>query len=169
MSINDMKLQMSETTSFHLVSSRSNLPGTHAIQHITTTTQAYNCHNKATPPRVAPKPQRPHNSHHHHQQHHNNHQATSSKEQVTPDEIIRVTRSITSATVRAVAAGHSGQQNDVIAAANMGRKAVNDLLKACEEGASGLDDASSKERLFTAGRSCALAFQKLLSMINQVL
>ena len=36
------------------------------------------------------------------------------------------------ATGKAVAAGTSGKQEDVIAAANMGRKAIADLLKACK-------------------------------------
>jgi talin len=35
------------------------------------------------------------------------------------------------ATVKAVAAGNSGRQEDIIAAANMGRKAVSDLLRGC--------------------------------------
>ena len=51
---------------------------------------------------------------------------------VTPDEIIRITRPITTATAKAVAAGNSGRQEDIIAAANIGRKAVADILKACK-------------------------------------
>ncbi len=49
-----------------------------------------------------------------------------------PEELIRATKPITVATGKAVAAGNSGKQEDVIVAANMGRKAVADLLKACK-------------------------------------
>ena len=126
--------------------------------------QAYNnektsASNKVTPPKVAPKPRVSRGS--------TGYQVKMDS-QVTPEEIIRVTRSITSATVKAVAAGHSGQQSDVIAAANMGRKAINDLLKVCKGGPTGMQDHSVKDKLFSAGRSCATAFQQLLSMINQV-
>ena len=51
---------------------------------------------------------------------------------MTPEELIRHTKPITIATGKAVAAGNSGKQEDVIVAANMGRKAVFDLLKACK-------------------------------------
>ena len=50
---------------------------------------------------------------------------------ITPDELMRCAKPITVATAKAVAAGNSGRQDDVIAAANMGRKAVFDLLHAC--------------------------------------
>jgi len=50
---------------------------------------------------------------------------------IGPDELMRFAKPITVATAKAVAAGNSGRQNDVIAAANMGRKAVFDLLHAC--------------------------------------
>ena len=51
---------------------------------------------------------------------------------VSPDELVQVTRRITMATTKAVAAGNSGQQEDIIAAANMGRKAISDLVRACK-------------------------------------
>ena len=51
---------------------------------------------------------------------------------VTPDEIIQVTRRITMATSKAVAAGNSGHQDDIISAANVGRMATSDLLKHCK-------------------------------------
>ena len=51
---------------------------------------------------------------------------------MTPEELIRHTKPITIATGKAVAAGNSCKQEDVIVAANMGRKAVFDLLKACK-------------------------------------
>src|SRR6218665_1375633 len=42
------------------------------------------------------------------------------------------TKPITLATAKAVAAGNSCRQEDVIVAANMGRKAIFDLLRACK-------------------------------------
>jgi len=50
---------------------------------------------------------------------------------IGPDELMRFAKPVTVATAKAVAAGNSGRQDDVIAAANMGRKAVFDLLHAC--------------------------------------
>ena len=47
-----------------------------------------------------------------------------------PEILMRATRPITLATAKAVAAGNSCRQEDVIAAANMGRKAISDLLRA---------------------------------------
>jgi len=54
-----------------------------------------------------------------------------SEQKITPDELVRLTRPLTLATAKAVAAGNSGHQDDIIAAANMGRKAVSDLLRGC--------------------------------------
>jgi talin len=54
-----------------------------------------------------------------------------SEQRITPDDLLRLTRPITLATVKAVAAGNSGRQEDIIAAANIGRKAVSDLLRGC--------------------------------------
>ena len=54
------------------------------------------------------------------------------EKKIGPDELMRFAKPITVATAKAVAAGNSGRQDDVIAAANMGRKAVFDLLHACK-------------------------------------
>ena len=48
------------------------------------------------------------------------------------EDLIRYTKPITQATAKAVAAGNSGRQEDVIVVANMGRKAVFDLLGVCK-------------------------------------
>lgn len=50
----------------------------------------------------------------------------------TPEELIRMTKGITVATARAVAAGNSGQQEDVISTANLSRKAISDMLLSCK-------------------------------------
>ena len=50
----------------------------------------------------------------------------------TPEELIRSTKDVTLATAKAVAAGNSCQQDDIITAANMGRKAVTEMLIICK-------------------------------------
>ena len=50
----------------------------------------------------------------------------------TPEDLIRSTKDVTLATAKAVAAGHSCQQDDIITAANMGRKAVTEMLIICK-------------------------------------
>uniref|UniRef100_A0A670KCX9 Talin 2 n=1 Tax=Podarcis muralis TaxID=64176 RepID=A0A670KCX9_PODMU len=50
----------------------------------------------------------------------------------SPEESIRMTKGITMATAKAVAAGNSCRQEDVIATANLSRKAVADMLIACK-------------------------------------
>lgn len=49
-----------------------------------------------------------------------------------PEEFIRMTKGITTATAKAVAAGNSAQQEDVIATANLSRKAISDMLSTCK-------------------------------------
>lgn len=43
-----------------------------------------------------------------------------------------MTKGITTATAKAVAAGNSAQQEDVIATANLSRKAISDMLATCK-------------------------------------
>lgn len=43
-----------------------------------------------------------------------------------------MTKGITAATAKAVAAGNSAQQEDVIATANLSRKAISDMLATCK-------------------------------------
>lgn len=64
-------------------------------------------------------------------------QALNSTEQqttstATAEELVRCTKAITVATARAVAAGNSCRQQDIIVAANMGRKAISDMLTICK-------------------------------------
>jgi talin len=49
-----------------------------------------------------------------------------------PEDLIRATRPITLATGKAVSAGKSLKQEDIIVAANMGRKAISDMLTTCK-------------------------------------
>uniref|UniRef100_A0AAX7VIH7 Talin 2b n=1 Tax=Astatotilapia calliptera TaxID=8154 RepID=A0AAX7VIH7_ASTCA len=50
----------------------------------------------------------------------------------SPEEFTRMTKGITIATAKAVAAGNSAQQEDVIATANLSRKAISDMLTTCK-------------------------------------
>ena len=53
---------------------------------------------------------------------------------VPPEELIKATRPIMTATGKAVSASNSLKQDDVVAAANIGRKAVSELLTTCKVG-----------------------------------
>lgn len=50
----------------------------------------------------------------------------------TPEEFIRMTKGITTATAKAVAAGNSARQEDVISTANLSRKVIADMLSTCK-------------------------------------
>ena len=51
---------------------------------------------------------------------------------VSAEELIKVTRPITVATGKAVSANNSQKQDDIVAAANIGRKAISELLSTCK-------------------------------------
>ena len=53
---------------------------------------------------------------------------------------------ITLASAKAVAAGNSGKQVDVSACANLGRKAVSELLKTCKAAAVRADNDADRAR-----------------------
>ena len=52
--------------------------------------------------------------------------------EATPEDLIRSTKPVTLATAKVVAAGNSGNQEDITEAANIGRKAVTELLGTCK-------------------------------------
>lgn len=54
------------------------------------------------------------------------------KIKVSPEDLVRCAKPITQATAKAVAAGNSGKQDDIIVAANMGRKAISEMLTICK-------------------------------------
>ena len=57
-----------------------------------------------------------------------------SDKKATPEDLIRSTKAVTLATAKAVGAGNSGKQDDVIAASNLGRQAVFIMLDTCRVG-----------------------------------
>ena len=57
-----------------------------------------------------------------------------------------LSQGITLASAKAVAAGNSGKQVDVSACANLGRKAVSELLVTCKAAASKADNDADRAR-----------------------
>ncbi|XP_017480871.1 PREDICTED: talin-1-like [Rhagoletis zephyria] len=90
-------------------------------------------------------------------------------QEVTPEHLIRITKPVTLATAKAVAAGTSGKQDDVIVVANMGRKAIHDLLMVCRAAANLADSEDLKSRILESGKDCAANYQELLKMIFHIL
>ncbi|ERE74590.1 talin-2-like protein [Cricetulus griseus] len=84
----------------------------------------------------------------------------------SPEESIRMTKGITMATAKAVAAGNSCRQEDVIATANLSRKAVSDMLTACKQ-ASFYPDVSEevRTRALRYGTECTLGYLDLLEHV----
>ncbi|KAL8196984.1 UNVERIFIED_CONTAM: Talin-2, partial [Gekko kuhli] len=84
----------------------------------------------------------------------------------SPEESIRMTKGITMATAKAVAAGNSCRQEDVIATANLSRKAVADMLVACKQ-ASYHPDVSEdvRARALRYGTECTLGYLELLEHV----
>lgn len=81
----------------------------------------------------------------------------------TPEDLIRVTRNVTLATAKAVAAGASNLQDDIVAAANLGRRAISDMLAVCRSVAwSCAETAELRQRTLDAGGSVAIAYKDLL-------
>ncbi|XP_066492690.1 talin-2 isoform X2 [Tiliqua scincoides] len=88
----------------------------------------------------------------------------------SPEESIRMTKGITMATAKAVAAGNSCRQEDVIATANLSRKAVADMLIACKQ-ASYHHDVSEevRARALCYGTECTLGYLELLEHVLMIL
>ncbi|CAF3837471.1 unnamed protein product [Rotaria magnacalcarata] len=73
---------------------------------------------------------------------------------------------ITMATAKAVAAGQSCRQDDIIAAANLGRKSVSDFLFVCKSSAYIADDKILQQRTLDSGRLCIKYYKELLETIH---
>ncbi|XP_060859369.1 talin-1-like isoform X2 [Metopolophium dirhodum] len=87
------------------------------------------------------------------------------KSTATVEELIRCTKPITMATAKAVSAGNSGKQEDVIVAANMGRKAISDLLTVCRGCSNTIENADLRERTLQAGYNISQEYRKLLQTV----
>ncbi|XP_066588503.1 talin-1 isoform X2 [Prorops nasuta] len=93
----------------------------------------------------------------------------TSRLNVTPEDLVRCTKSITISTAKAVAAGNSCKQDDIIAAANMGRKAISDMLAICKGAAYNCaETAELRDRTLQAGHDVAMNYRELLQAILQI-
>ncbi|CAF4308526.1 unnamed protein product, partial [Adineta steineri] len=84
----------------------------------------------------------------------------------TPEELIRVTKQFTIATSKAVSAGQSCQQEDIIVASNFGRKSISNLLVVCKSSISLTDDRHLQQRTLDNGRICVKTYKELLEAIH---
>lgn len=81
----------------------------------------------------------------------------------TPEDLIRVTKNVTIATAKAVAAGTSNLQTDIVAAANIGRRAISEMLSVCRSVAwSCAETYDLRQRTLDAGASVAISYRDLL-------
>ncbi|XP_078240331.1 talin-1 isoform X2 [Pogona vitticeps] len=88
----------------------------------------------------------------------------------TPEDFIRMTKGITMATAKAVAAGNSCRQEDVIATANLSRRAIADMLRACKEAAYHPEVSGEvRHRALRFGQECASGYLELLEHVLVVL
>merc|ERR1719391_348634 len=89
--------------------------------------------------------------------------------QAGPEELMRATRPVTIATAKAVAAGKSCKQDDIIVAANMGRKAISDMLNNCKSAALGADNDELRQQTLAAGHDVGVQFRELLQLVMHIL
>ncbi|XP_031702750.1 talin-2 isoform X3 [Anarrhichthys ocellatus] len=88
----------------------------------------------------------------------------------TPEEFIRMTKGITKATAKAVAAGNSARQEDVIHTANLSRKAISDMLTTCKQAAYHPEVSEEvKNRALMFGSECTTGYIDLLEQVLFVL
>uniref|UniRef100_A0A8C2DHT6 Talin 1 n=1 Tax=Cyprinus carpio TaxID=7962 RepID=A0A8C2DHT6_CYPCA len=84
----------------------------------------------------------------------------------TPEEFIRMTKGITLATAKAVAAGNSCRQEDVIATANLSRRAIADMLHSCKQAAFHPEVKQDiQTRALRFGSECATGYLGLLEHV----
>ncbi|KAM4602993.1 talin-2 [Polymixia lowei] len=88
----------------------------------------------------------------------------------TPEEFIRMTKGITTATAKAVAAGNSGRQEDIIHTANLSRKAITDMLTTCKQAAYHPEvNEETRSRALMFGTECTTGYVDLLEHVLLVL
>ncbi|XP_050529249.1 talin-1-like isoform X2 [Daktulosphaira vitifoliae] len=90
------------------------------------------------------------------------------KSTASVEDLVRCTKPITMATAKAVSAGNSGKQEDIIVAANMGRKAISDMLTVCKGCSNTVENADLKIQLLKAGQNIAHEYRTLLQTVLQI-
>ncbi|XP_060764635.1 talin-1 [Neoarius graeffei] len=84
----------------------------------------------------------------------------------TPEEFIRMTKGITQATAKAVAAGNSCRQEDIIATANLSRRAIAEMLHSCKQAAYHPEVSPEvRTRALRFGTECATGYLGLLEHV----
>ncbi|KAI5614241.1 talin-1 isoform X2, partial [Silurus asotus] len=84
----------------------------------------------------------------------------------TPEEFIRMTKGITQATAKAVAAGNSCRQEDIIATANLSRRAIAEMLHSCKQAAYHPEvNPEVRARALRFGRECSHGYLGLLEHV----
>lgn len=96
------------------------------------------------------------------------HEDPNQKPRSSAEELMRVSRPVTMATAKAIHAASSGVQDDAIVAANMGRKAVADLLHTTRSASFNAESYELRSRVQEAGRSCAMNYKLLLELLHRV-
>lgn len=86
----------------------------------------------------------------------------------TPEDLIRSTKHVTLATAKAVAAGNSCQQDDIMTAANMGRKAVTEMLIICKGAANKAESNDARSQALRSGMECGNSFGELLDLVHNI-
>ncbi|XP_055913869.1 talin-2 [Eupeodes corollae] len=86
--------------------------------------------------------------------------------QCTPEDLIRVTKNVTLASAKAVAAGASNLQADIVAAANLGRRAISEMLLVCRTVAWNCAETTElRQRTLEAGAAVGESYRELLNGI----
>ncbi|XP_039615508.1 talin-1 isoform X2 [Polypterus senegalus] len=87
-----------------------------------------------------------------------------------PEEFIRMTKGITMATAKAVAAGNSCRQEDIIATANLSRRAIADMLRSCKQAAYHPEvQRDVQTRAVRYGKECTVGYLGLLEHVLVIL
>ena len=91
---------------------------------------------------------------------------TSMLQMSKPEDLIRVTKHVTSATAKAMAAGASNLQDDIASSANLGRKTISDMLCVCKSVAwTCAETAELRQRTLDSGAAVGIAYRDLLEGI----
>ncbi|XP_057316525.1 talin-2-like isoform X2 [Hydractinia symbiolongicarpus] len=87
----------------------------------------------------------------------------------SPEDLIRATKGVTLATAKAVAAGHSGKQEDIVQAANVGRRYCTELLVVVKAAAFNAESESIRVATIVKGRDTAQAYCEVLDHVASVI
>ncbi|WKX89798.1 hypothetical protein Q1695_009001 [Nippostrongylus brasiliensis] len=96
-------------------------------------------------------------------------EGTSGPTGATPEHLARATKRVTDATTRLAGAAQTLQQGDVIAAANLARAAVSELLIVSRAAAADADSPEARYRTLDSGRDVAAQVRGLLVALHTVL